>query len=206
MRHRLRLIAITDSLRDGIDGLTQRACAAVEGGVTMIQLRLEGEAPQTLVDVARAFRTALPGTPLIVNARFDIALATGADGVYLGVDDISAAACRRATSASFLIGASVGHESEISRVGGADFVGIGPVFGAGGSTDSGVALGVERFATLAQACGLPAVAIGGVNADNIRVVMDSGAAGVGVISALFGSANPAFAARHLRDSQDAIEM
>ncbi|MEP6620155.1 MAG: thiamine phosphate synthase [bacterium] len=202
----LRLIAITDSVHDGIDGLCARAMAAVLGGATMLQLRLKDETPRTLVDVARALRAIAPRIPLLVNDRVDVALAAGAQGVHVGVDDISPDALRRIAPASFIIGASVGGEAEVARAIGADYVGIGPVFATGSKTDAGVAIGVDRFAELARLCGVPAVAIGGVTAQNTPALMAAGAAGIAVISALFASADPMQAARALRSAQDAIGM
>ena len=199
----LRLIAITDSLRDGIEGLTGRAARAVHGGATMIQLRLKDETPRTLVEVARALRAAVPDVPLLVNDRADVALAAGAQGVHVGVDDISASALRRVLPAEMIIGASVGDDAEVARSKGADYVGIGPVFGTGSKADAGIAIGTDRFAELARLCNLPAVAIGGVTAENAGAVMGAGASGIAVISALFASADPSQAARALRSAQDA---
>ena len=199
----LRLIAITDSLRDGIDGLASRALSAVLGGATMIQLRLNDESPRTLVEVARALRAALPHVPLLVNARADVALAAGAQGVHVGVDDIAPAVLRRIVSREFVIGVSVGDDAEVSRSAGADYVGIGPVFGTGSTAGAGTAIGIDRFAEIARLCGLPAVAIGGVSAENAGAVMTAGASGIAVISALLSSPDPTQAARALRAAQDA---
>jgi thiamine-phosphate pyrophosphorylase len=200
----LRLIAITDSLRDGIEGLAARAASAVRGGATMLHLRLKDESPRVLVQVAHALRAAAPGVPLLVNERADVALAAGAQGVHVGVDDIVASALRRIVPSDFVIGTSVGDAAEVVRCAGADYVGIGPVFGASGRLDSGMALGVEGFVALARMCGLPAVAIGGVSVENAGAVMASGASGIAVISALFSSVDPSIAARALRSAQDAI--
>jgi thiamine-phosphate pyrophosphorylase len=199
----LRLIAITDSLRDGIEGLTARAASAVHGGATMLQLRLKDETPRTLVEVARALRAAIPEVPLLVNDRVDVAMAADAQGVHVGVDDISPSSLRRVLPREMVIGASVGDDSEVARAAGADYVGIGPVFGTGSKSDAGVAIGVERFVELARLCALPAVAIGGVSVDNAGAVMAAGASGIAVISALFASADPSAAARALRSAQDA---
>ena len=199
----LRLIAITDSLRDGIDGLASRALSAVLGGATMIQLRLNDESPRTLVEVARALRAALPHVPLLVNARADVALAAGAQGVHVGVEDIAPAVLRRIVSREFVIGVSVGDDAEVARSAGADYVGIGPVFGTGSTAGAGTAIGIVRFAEIAGLCGLPAVAIGGVSAENAGAVMMAGASGIAVISALLSSPDPTQAARALRAAQDA---
>lgn len=201
----LRLVAITDSLRDGIDGLAARAQRAVLGGATMIQLRLEDQSPRMLVDIARALRAAAPEVPLVVNARADVALAAGAQGVHVGVDDVSPEALRRILPAGMIIGASVGAEGDIDRAASADYVGIGPVFGAGMRSDAGTAMGVVRFGELARLCGLPAIAVGGVSVDNAGAVMAAGASGIAVISALLSSPDPTQRARALRAALDASE-
>ena len=201
----LRLIAITDTLRDGIPGLTERARRAVAGGATMLQLRLPDESPRVLVDAARALRAAVPEVPLLVNERADVAMAAGAQGVHLNVDGLPPAALRRVVPPGFIIGASVGDEPECGRAVGADYVGIGPVFAAAGGTGSGGAIGLARFADLVRRCGIPAVAIGGISTANVRAVMTAGACGIAVISALFSSADPMQGARDLRAALDASE-
>jgi thiamine-phosphate pyrophosphorylase len=202
-RGALRLIAITDSLRDGIPGLTARARQAVTGGATMLQLRLPDESPRTLVEVARALRLAMPDVPLLVNERADVALAADAQGVHLNFDGLPPAAIRRFVPKRFIIGASIGDEAECGRAIDADYVGIGPVFAASVGTGSGSAMGVARFSEIARRCGVPAVAIGGISTANVITVMRAGAAGVAVISALLSSADPMQAARDLRAALDA---
>ena len=201
----LRLVAITDSLRDGIPGLVGRARQAVDGGATMVQLRLPDETPRTLVDAARALRAALPSVPLVVNERADVALAAGAHGVHVNFDGIAPASLRRIVPPGFIIGASVGDETESGRAVDADYVGIGPVFAAPGSTSAGGVIGLARFSEIARRCGIPAVAIGGISTANVASVIASGATGVAVISALFSSADPTRAARDLRAALGASE-
>jgi thiamine-phosphate pyrophosphorylase len=206
----LRLVAITDSLRDGIDGLAERAAGVVRGGATMVQLRLPDESPRVLAEAARALRRAVPGVPLLVVDRADVALATGADGVHVGSDGLAPAALRRVVPEGFIIGVSVGSDDDVAHVAGADYAGIGPVFvaGSGGSAGGGIAgmggaIGLERFRALAAQCGVPAVAIGGIAPDTVGAVIAAGAAGVAVISALFGAADPMQSARVLRSALDA---
>jgi thiamine-phosphate pyrophosphorylase len=199
----LRLVAVTDSLRDGVDGLAARAAAAVGGGATMLQLRLKDESARTLVEVARALLLAAPGVPLLVNDRADVAIAAGAHGVHVGVDDPSAAVLRRIVPIGFIIGSSVGDDVDVERAAGADYVGIGPVYPVANRSEAGQSLGPERFALLAAQCGVPAVAIGGITPANAAAVMAAGAAGVAVLSALLGAPEPARAARLLRAALDA---
>ena len=196
----LRLIAITDDLRDGVDGLRARADAAVRGGVTMIQLRLKQVDPRDLLVAARAL-VSLP-VPVIVNDRADVALAAGAAGVHVGVGDVPAHALRQIVPPEFIIGASVGSDDEVARAAGADYVGIGPVFAATSRADSAVAIGLAEFARLAARVALPAVAIGGINAANCRDALGAGASGVAVIRAVFAAADPELAARELSSATE----
>lgn len=185
----LRLVAVTDSLRGGIDGLSRRAAAAVEGGATMLTLRLPGESARTMAAAARALQSAAPGVPLLVSDRVDVALAVGATGVHVGSGDLPAAAVRRIGPDGWLIGASLGSAGDLSRTIGADFV----------------AISTESFTELAQTCRLPAIAVGGVTSSNAASLLAAGAAGVAVISALFGADDPMQAARALRSALDASE-
>ncbi|HEX7980354.1 MAG TPA: thiamine phosphate synthase [Gemmatimonadaceae bacterium] len=199
----VRLIAITDSLRDGPRGLALRAAAAVAGGATMLQLRLKEESARSLVEIARTIQAMAPEVPLIINDRADVALAAGAAGVHVGVDDLSPALLRRVVPPGFIIGASVGSDDEVARAAGADYVGVGPVFATGSKSDAGAAIGPARFGELARRCGLPAVAIGGITSESVASVLSAGATGVAVISALFGASDPTIAARAIRDALDA---
>ncbi len=192
----VRLIAITDNVRDGQNGLIGRAAASVRGGATMIQLRLKDVAARDLVVLAREL-VASAGVPVIVNDRADIAIAAGAAGVHLGPEDLAPSAVRVFAPPGFIVGASVGSDEEIPLAAGADYVGVGPVFATGSKKDAGKAIGVDEFARLAGLCGLPAVGIGGVTAENARSIIDAGAAGVAVIASVFGATDPQSAAREI---------
>jgi thiamine-phosphate pyrophosphorylase len=196
-----RLIAITDDIRDGIDGLTMRAQAAVRGGATMVQLRLKHTDARSLAEVARALVTAL-AVPVVVNDRADVAMAVGAAGVHIGADDVPVAALRRIVPAGFLIGASVGSDDEAALSAGADYAGIGPVYGSASKLDAGASIGIGEFTRLAALSRLPAVAIGGITAETAPAVIAAGASGVAVIAAVFGRPDPEAAARSLRSAID----
>jgi thiamine-phosphate pyrophosphorylase len=195
----LTLIAITDGMADGEAGLLHRAAAAARGGATMLQLRLKYADARSLVEVARALVETLP-VPVIINDRVDVALASGAAGVHLGADDLPVSAARAIAPDGFIVGVSVGSDDEVPGAAGADYVGVGPVFGTRSKSDAGAAIGVERFARLSARTALPSVGIGGVTAENAAEVIGAGAAGVAVISALLGARDPELAARALRSS------
>ena len=162
----------------------------------MIQLRLKQLDPRDLVQVAHALVAAVT-VPVVVNDRADIALAAGAAGVHVGVDDIPATALRAVVPAGFIIGASVGTDDELPNAIGADYVGIGPVFPTRSKSDAGDAIGTVEFARLARLAGLPAVAIGGIDATNHRAARAAGATGVAVIRAIFSARDPELAAKEL---------
>lgn len=195
----LTLIAITDGMADGEAGLLHRAAAAARGGATMLQLRLKDADARSLVEVARALVDAMP-IPVVVNDRVDVALASGAAGVHLGVDDLPVSAARAIAPDGFIIGVSVGSDDEVAGATGADYAGIGPVFGTVSKPDAGWAIGVAEFARLSARTGLPSVGIGGVTPENAGDVIAAGAAGVAVISALLAATDPERAARSLRSA------
>ena len=93
--------------------------------------------------------------PVIVNDRFDLALAAGAAGVHLGPDDVPVVDVRRVTPPEFIIGASVGCDAEIANSELADYVGIGPLYETSSKRDAGNAIGIAEFARLARATGKP---------------------------------------------------
>ena len=192
----LRLIAITDNVRDGQAGLIARAVAAAEGGATCIQLRLKDVAARDLTSVARELVSAV-SVPVIINDRADVAIAAGAAGVHLGADDIPPAAVRAFAPPRFIIGVSVGGDGEVANAIAADYAGIGPVYATGTKRDAGSAIGTGEFVRLAAATGLPAVGIGGISAANARAVLEAGASGVAVVASVFGASDPRAAAAEL---------
>jgi thiamine-phosphate pyrophosphorylase len=195
----LRLIAITDHINDGRDGLIARAAAAAHGGATCIQVRLKDVPPHDLVTVARELVRAV-GVPVILNDRADVAIAAGAAGVHLGPDDLPPAGVRRFAPPDFIIGVSVGSDEEAPNAAAADYAGIGPFFKTGSKPDAGEPLGAEGFSRLAAQIGIPAVAIGGVTAGNAREAIAAGAAGVALIAGIFASSDPEEAARRVRSA------
>ncbi len=185
-RDLVRLIAITDGLEGSAANLVSRAVQAAQGGATMIQLRLKDVSPRELADIARAMMLELK-IPLIINDRADVAIAVGAAGCHLGADDVPVSAVRKVAPPEFIIGCSVGSESEAAAADGADYAGIGPVYATSTKSDAGNAIGVDGFKALAEMLSIPAVGIGGITAANARAVIDAGGAGVAAVSAIFGA-------------------
>ena len=190
----LRLVAITDDAEDQRPLLVDRVAAAVRGGATSVQVRLKRATPREVVEIAREIMSKVP-VPVIVNDRADIALAAGAAGVHVGEADLPVSAIRRFAPAGFIIGASLGGNTELANAKEADYVGIGPLFATDSKDDAGKAIGIDGFRKLSELSGLPAVAVGGLSAERAAQVMAAGAAGVAVVNAIFKADDPESAAR-----------
>lgn len=197
-RDLLRLVAITDNLRDGIDGLVRRAVASRRGGATMIQLRLPDEGARTLAAATRALIAAVD-IPVVVHARTDVALAALATGVHLGVDDIAIADVRRLSGPDFVIGRSAATDDDLRRAEGADYIALGPAFEVD-RRRAGSALGMGEFERLARSASMPVVAVGGISPTTAPEAIRAGACGVALISGIFGSPDPETAAREVRSA------
>lgn len=166
----------------------------------MVQLRWKDATPVGLLQLARALVQALP-VPVLVNDRVDVALAAGAAGAHLGQDDPPLDALRPVVPAGFLLGMSVGsvQEGERVRAWPADYWSIGPCFATANKADAGPALGAAGFRALARLApeGMPVIGIGAITAANAGAIRRAGAAGVAVIGAVLGVADPEAAAREL---------
>lgn len=193
----LALVAVTSEATPAGE-IVAASAAAVQGGATMIQLRRKHLPAADLVALARALRTAI-GVPLIINDNVSVAIAAGAQGVHLGTDDLPPDRVRAMAPAGFIIGVSVGSEDEIGAGRSGDYWGVGPWRTTSTKTDAGPALGTAEVARLAGAAGsIPWVAIGGVRPDDVAAARAAGAAGVAVVSGIFGAADIAAEARRYR--------
>jgi thiamine-phosphate diphosphorylase len=116
------------------------------------------------------------------------------------VDDLPVSTARALSPPGYIIGFSPDCDDQILESGqtGADYLGIGPVFGTLTKSDAGQALGIEEFARRCALSPLPVVGIGGITADNAGSVFEAGASGVAVVSAILASDDPAAAASNLR--------
>ena len=199
-KHTMLLYAVTDRAWTGPMTLLQQAEAALQGGVTCLQLRekhLEDDAflaeAREMAALCRRYRV-----PFIVNDRVDIALACGADGVHVGQDDMEVSAVRRMAGDKLMVGVSAHTVEEAVRAarGGADYLGLGAVFSTSTKADAG-AMSRDTLKAICQAVDLPKVAIGGISAKNILELSGSGVDGVAVVSAIFGAPDPRRAAARL---------
>lgn len=167
----------------------------VKNGAGIIQLReKEGETRQ-LVDTAEKMRKVCHehGALFIVNDRVDVAIASGADGVHIGQDDLSPQLARALLGPGKIIGVSAASmaEAEAAVAAGSDYLGVGPVYPTISKECKIDACGLDTLAGIAASVPVPVIAIGGITPENTAPLLKSGAAGVAVISAILGSGDPA---------------
>jgi thiamine-phosphate diphosphorylase len=167
------------------------ANAAVRANVPMVQLRMKGAFSTEMYETARTLRAITEGKALlIVNDSLEVALTVGADGVHLGKKDLPVDAARRTSPKGFLIGASASnaHEAKKAATLGADYIGTGPVF-ATKNKPGERPIGLARLSEVCGVVSIPVLAIGGITLENAPQVMQAGASGVAVISAILDAKN-----------------
>jgi thiamine-phosphate pyrophosphorylase len=195
-----RLHAITDERVARRPDLDLIATALAKGGGSDLAFHARGRALTGLEHYSLAVQLSNLPSFLFVNDRLDVALAVPTAGVQLGRGSLPVSAAR-ALNPLWWIGKSVHNlaEADAARTEGADYLVVGPVF-ATASHPGRAPLGLERLQAIASAVdGLPVIAIGGITADRVREVRNSGAYGVAAIRALWDDVEPAEAARRMRE-------
>ncbi len=201
-----RVYVITDARHARGRSHREIAEAAIRGGATAVQLRMKEEPARVVLEVARAIgplcRAA--GIAFIVNDRLDVAMLAGADGVHVGQDDLPPTDARAFMGPRALIGVSTAtvEEAIAAERAGADYLGVGAVYGTATKSDAGAPVGLARVTEVRQAVRLPLVGIGGITAENAAAVIRAGAQGVAVITAVTLAEDMADAVRRLREAVD----
>jgi thiamine-phosphate pyrophosphorylase len=185
-----RLYAIADAAAAGGD-VVEIASRILAGGARILQLRWKEANAAELVVAARECRrlTRRHDALFLVNDRVDVALASEADGVHLGQNDLPLHAARRLLGRERWIGVSTHDpaQARAAEVGGADYVGFGAIYATRSKPGATAPQGLARLREVRGAVGLPIVAIGGIDAARARDVIGAGADAVAMISALVAS-------------------
>ncbi|MEP7059131.1 MAG: thiamine phosphate synthase [Actinomycetota bacterium] len=184
-----------------VPGLGHRevAEAAVRGGATALQLRAPELKDAALLPLAGelAALCAAAGVLFVVNDRLDVALASGADGVHLGQADDPAAARDRLGPGPILgISAATPTQARSAAQMGADYLGV--TVWPTPTKPNAHGEGIAGLSAVCSAVAIPVLGIGGIAERNLDLVLDAGAAGIAVISAVAAAADPVAATRGLR--------
>ncbi|TYT63746.1 thiamine phosphate synthase [Natrialba swarupiae] len=176
---------------------------AIDGGIDAVQLREKDTDTRWRYELGLELRelTAAAGVDLIVNDRVDVATAIDADGVHVGQSDLPVAIARDLLGPDAIVGCSTStvEQAERAEADGADYLGVGTIYGTTSKDDAVEKDGVgpKRVAEIADAVSIPIVGIGGVTADNAGPVAEAGAAGVAVISEITTATDPSRATARL---------
>ena len=173
---------------DDAGGWEDVARAGIAGGARVIQLRGKSMPVRELYTVAVRLReiTADAGVLFIVNDSVELALASHADGVHLGQDDMPLEMARRLMGPDRIIGVSTHsvRQATVAEAGGADYIGFGPIFKQGSKKDHDPIVGISGLREIRSLTSLPIFAIGGIQSEQVREVMQAGANGIAVVSDL----------------------
>ncbi len=195
------LYFITDSTGFEQQEFLSRVKMALEGGVTLVQIREKNKTTREYIELAEKVHeiTKQYNVPLIVDDRVDVALAIDAEGVHLGQSDMPIDVARKIIGNDKILGATAKTVEQATQAykNGADYIGTGAIY----PTTTKVITVLTPVSTLKEVCKavpIPVNAIGGLNKDNVDVLKGSGIAGICVVSAIMKADNPKLAAEELK--------
>ena len=186
----MQLYAVTDRAWTGNKTLYEQIKEALENGVTCVQLREKNLDEASFIEEAKKISVLCRqyNIPFIVNDNVNVAIASNADGIHIGQEDMGLKDVRKIVGENMIIGISAHtvEEAKFAQENGADYIGIGAVFETSTKNDVDV-IPYEKVKSICDAVDMPKVAIGGINAENILKLKGSGIDGVAVVSAIFGA-------------------
>lgn len=196
----IRLVVVTPA-GGPARGPVQVAAAALAAGCRAVQLRDKEASDREFAGLARAVMRSCgeKGALFFVNDRVDVASAVGADGVHLGAMDLRVEDARGVLGAAPIIGYSPEglEDARAALQAGADYLGVGPVFGTPTKADAGEPIGPDGLSLYVADGAAPVLAVGGIDEGNALEAFRVGAAGVAVVSAVAGAADMEEATRRL---------
>ena len=197
------LYFITDSTGYELDEFLRRVRSALEGGVTIIQLREKNRTTKEYIELANAVHeiTKEFGVPLIIDDRIDVMLATGAEGVHVGAEDMPVAMARQLIGKDKILGATAKTVEAATKAynDGADYLGVGAIYPTTTKVKT-VLTSTETLDAITKAVPIPVNAIGGLNSGNIQILRGINIAGVCAVSAIMKAVCPRTAAEELKNA------
>lgn len=199
-RKQLKLYLVTDSTGKSDEEFLKALEEAIEGGVTFVQIREKNKSTAEYINlVSKALEiTRKHNVPLIVDDRVDVVLATGADGVHVGRDDMPVETARKILGKDKIVGATTKtvEQALAAYKAGADYLGVGAIYPTTTKVKT-ILTSTETLNDICDAVPIPANAIGGLNKDNLGVLKGIPIAGICVVSAIMKSESPREAAQGL---------
>ncbi len=184
------------------------ASFALEGGADTIQLREKKAGIRHVLqqadEVAEVCR--LRDATFVVDDRIDVVLASAADGIHLGQSDFPVARARALLGEHVLIGATATNPDQAiaAAVEGADYVGFGPVFETRSKANPASIKGLAVLRSVCRQIRIPVIAIAGITVHRVASVLEAGAFGVAVMTAITTATDPIAATARLREAIDEV--
>ena len=201
------LYFITDSTGFERDEFLRRVRSALEGGVTIIQLREKNRTTREYIDLANAVHeiTKEFNVPLIIDDRIDVMLATGSEGVHVGADDMPVAKARELIGKDKILGATAKTVETAVKAykDGADYLGVGAIYPTTTKVKT-ILTSTETLDAITKTVPIPVNAIGGLNANNLGVLEGINIAGVCAVSAIMKADSPKKATKELKQAFEDI--
>lgn len=205
-----RLYFITDSTLYEKDEFLRRVTAALEGGVTLVQLREKERTTREYLELAKAVHelTLKYNVPLIIDDRLDIAMAADTEGVHLGQSDLPIGIARKIFGPDKIIGATAKTVEQATEAyeQGADYLGVGAIYPTTTKVKT-ILTSTEMLDKICHSVPIPVNAIGGLNKDNIDVIKGIPIAGICVVSAIMKADDPKKATEDLSQAmKDKLQL
>lgn len=187
----LYLVTNRDKISDEI--FFNRIEEALKGGVSIVQLREKNASTRQMINLAKRLKDICHSynVPLLIDDRVDVCLASDADGVHLGNEDMDVVVARKILGKDKIIGATAKtlEAAKKKEQEGADYLGVGAIY----PTKTKVKTIITKVSTLREInnnISIPTAAIGGLNETNLDILKESGASGICVVRAIMDSENP----------------
>lgn len=199
-------LVLDPELCGSLSDMVETARVAAKHGATIVQLRAPRWKKRQWMEAAIALQAELRPlhVPLIINDQVDVALAVDADGVHVGQADLPPDTVRRLIGPDKILGLSVSNRAQLanSSLHSVDYLGVGPVHPTATKLDAAPVLGLSGLREFLPHLALPVVAIGGIGLSHVAPIIETGAQGVAVVSAICGQSDVAAATSALRQAID----
>jgi thiamine-phosphate pyrophosphorylase len=197
------LYFITDSTPYEEEEFLERVKKALQGGVTLLQLREKEKSTKDYIHLAQEVHRIASEyqVPLIIDDRVDVALAVGAEGVHVGTEDMPVALARKLMGEDKIVGATAKTVERAleSEQGGADYLGVGAIYPTTTKVKT-ILTSTKTLEEICQAVSIPVNAIGGLNKDNLEVLRGIPIAGICAVSAIMKAEDPCRSAGELKQA------